>query len=378
MNAIRTLLIISLILALPVSCKTGDRKDNSDISPKEIKTDTNKGLKDYYATFFPIGAAVSPLSLEGKSEELILMQFNSLTPENTMKMGPIHPEENRYNWEPADKIAAFAREHKLKIRGHNLVWHQQTGDWIFKTKKGEQVNREQLLKRLKTHIDAVVGRYKGQIYAWDVVNEAVADDSTQFLRKTDWYTIIGEDFISKAFEYAHEADPNAKLFYNDYNAVTPQKRDRIYKLLKKLKESGVPIDGIGIQGHWSIYGPSEMDLRKAIEMYSSLGLDVQITELDVSIYPSEQGRRDFRPGESDKFTPELQQKQMEKYEMLFRVFRDYKDAITGITFWNVSDKHSWLDTFPVKGRKNYPLLFDEDYQPKKAYWKVVDFGENFK
>ncbi|MDX1543954.1 MAG: endo-1,4-beta-xylanase, partial [Christiangramia sp.] len=200
----------------------------------------------------------------------------------------------------------------------------------------------------------------------------------EFLRESEWYKIAGEDFIIKAFEYAREADPEAKLFYNDYNAIIPEKRDRIYKLLKMLVDKNVPIDGVGIQGHWSIYGPSEEELRKAIDMYSSLGLEVQITELDVSLYEWEKERREKRPDESDEFTPELEKKQIDKYDMFFKVFRDYKNTLTGVTFWNISDRSTWLDNYPVPGRKNYPLLFDENHEPKKAYWEVVQFEEKKK
>ena len=235
------------------------------------------------------------------------------------------------------------------------------------------MDREELLDRMKIHIDSVVGRYKGNIYAWDVVNEAISDNPDELLRKSEWLDIIGEDFIAKAFEYAHQADPDAKLYYNDYNAVIPEKRDRIYKMLKKLVDNDVPIDGVGIQGHWSIHGPTEEELRKALDMYSSLGLDVQITELDVSLYPWEKEQRALRAGESDEFTPELEQKQIETYDMFFEVFRDYRDVLTGITFWNLSDRDSWLDHYPVEGRKNYPLLFDENLEPKDAYYEVIDF-----
>jgi len=371
------LFICSLAL---VSCKSNSEEKNQHKEAEVVSTSeeksAEKGLKDYYSDYFPVGVAVAPNSFEGDSKELILAQFNSMTPENVMKMGEIHPEQNRFNWEPADKIADFARQHDIKMRGHALVWHQQTGPWIFKAENGNgTVSKEVLLQRMKNHIDTVVARYKGSIYAWDVVNEAIADDSTQFLRKSDWYKIAGEDFIIKAFEYAHEADPDAKLFYNDYNAIIPEKRDRIYKLLKMLVDKNVPIDGVGIQGHWSIYGPSEEELRKAIDMYSSLGLDVQITELDVSLYPWEKEQRELKPGESDEFTPELEQKQIDKYAMFFKVFRDYKETLTGVTFWNISDRHTWLDHYPVEGRKNYPLLFDENYQPKKAFWEVVEFND---
>ncbi|MCF4101087.1 endo-1,4-beta-xylanase [Gillisia sp. M10.2A] len=368
--------LVLICLSLLTGCKSkSEKEDTLSSEEKNVAVNKEKGLKDYYANFFSMGVAVSPRSLEGPSATLILKEYNSVTPENVMKMGPIHPEKDRFYWEDADKIVDFAQANKIKMRGHALVWHQQTGDWIFKDENGKKVTKEELLKRMKTHIDSVVSRYKGKIYAWDVVNEAIDDNPNEFLRNSDWYEIAGEDFLIKAFEYAHEADPNAKLFYNDYNAIIPEKRDRIYKLLKNLIHKGVPVDGVGIQGHWSIFSPSEEELRKALDMYSSLGIEVQITELDVSIYPWEKERRALKSGESSEFTEELQQQQLEKYDMFFKVFRDYKDVLTGVTFWNVSDKYSWLDTYPVEGRKNYPLLFDEDLKPKKAYWKVVDFDE---
>lgn len=333
----------------------------------------DKGLKEYYKGYFPMGVAVSPQVLKGPEAALILKHFNSLTAENAMKMGPIHPEENRYNWAPADGIVSFAQEHGLRMRGHTLCWHNQTPDWLFVDKDGNTVSKEVLLQRLKAHITEVVTRYKGKIYAWDVVNEVIDDDDSKFFRESKWYSICGDEFIAKAFEYAHEADPDALLFYNDYNTESAGKRERIYKLVKQLMDAKVPIHGVGLQGHWSIYEPSEKDLRTSIEKFSSLGLKVQITELDVSVYPLEHSRREPRPNEPSKLTAEMEQRQVEQYTMFFKVFREYKNAITGVTFWNVSDKHSWLDSFPVRGRKNYPLLFDQNLQPKKAYWEVVKF-----
>ena len=332
------------------------------------------GLKDYYKNYFPVGVAVSAADLKNQGEvALILSQFNSLTPENAMKMGPIHPEENRYNWKDADSIVAFAQAHGLRVRGHNLCWHEQTPGWLFRDSAGNRVTKEVLLKRLKDHIKTVVNRYKGKIYAWDVVNEAIDDDSTKFLRNSLWYQVCGDDFITKAFEYAHEADPNAVLFYNDYNTERPEKRERVYRLLKQLVDAGVPVNGVGLQAHWSIYEPEQKELIATIKKFASLGLKVQITELDISIYPWEKNRRALRPGEQDAYTPELEKKQMEKYAEVFKVFRQYKNVITGVTFWNISDKYTWLDNYPVAGRKNYPLLFDQNFQPKKAYWKVTDF-----
>jgi endo-1,4-beta-xylanase len=332
-----------------------------------------KGLKDYYKNYFPIGVAVSPSNLSGSEAELILKQFNSLTPENAMKMGPIHPEENRYYWKDADSIVSFAQHHGLRVRGHNLCWHEQTPKWLFKDAQGNLVAKELLLQRLHDHINTVVSRYKGKIYAWDVVNEAIDDDSTKFLRNSLWYQVCGEDFIAKAFEYAHEADPDAILFYNDYNTERPEKRERVYRLLKKLVDAKVPINGVGLQAHWSIYEPDQKDLVATIKKFSSLGLKVQITELDISVYPWEKNRRLLRPGESDAYTPELEQKQADQYAMIFKTLREYKGIITGVTFWNISDRHTWLDQYPVSGRKNYPLLFDQQLNPKKAYWKVVNF-----
>jgi endo-1,4-beta-xylanase len=335
---------------------------------------TPGGLKDHYKKYFPIGVAVSAADLKDPQQvALILNQFSSLTPENAMKMAPIHPEENRYNWKDADSIVAFAQLHGLKVRGHNLCWHEQTPKWLFRDSVGNQVTKAVLLKRLKDHITAVVNRYKGKIYAWDVVNEAIDDDSTKFLRNSLWYQICGDDFIAKAFQYAHEADPNAILFYNDYNTERPEKRERVYRLLKQLVDAGVPINGVGIQAHWSVYEPEAEDLVATIKKFSSLGLKVQVTELDISIYPWEKNRRALRPGESDAYTPDLEKKQIEKYAEVFKVFRQYRDVITGVTFWNISDKHTWLDNYPVAGRKNYPLLFDQNLQPKKVYGKVVDF-----
>ena len=179
-----------------------------------------------------------------------------------MKMGPIHPAENEFNWKDADIIVDFAQKNNLKLRGHTLCWHNQAPGWMFKDADGQNVSKDVLLKRLKDHINAVVSRYKGKIYAWDVVNEVIVDDDSKYYRESLWYKICGEEYISKAFEYAHEADPNALLFYNDYNTESPGKRDRIYRMLKDLLAKKVPIHGIGLQGNWSIFRPTEHELRK--------------------------------------------------------------------------------------------------------------------
>jgi endo-1,4-beta-xylanase len=335
--------------------------------------DTVRGLKDFYKDFFSMGVAVSPRSLTTDEAPFILKHFSTITAENAMKMGPIHPEENRYFWDHADGIVEFGQKNNLQVRGHVLCWHEQTPPWMFIDKEGKTVSKEVLLQRLKDHITTVVTRYKGKIFAWDVVNEAISDNPEEFIRDSPWYQICGEDYIIKAFEYAHAADPNVKLFYNDYNTERPEKVVRVHRLMQMLKDKGVPVHGLGLQGHWSIFEPSEKELRDALTKYATLGLEIHITELDMSVHPWEKHNRARKPDESDAFTPELEQKQLEKYSMAFKVFREFKDVITNVTFWNISDRSSWLDNYPVRGRKNYPLLFDKNLKPKKVYWEVVRF-----
>ncbi|SEM75744.1 Endo-1,4-beta-xylanase, GH35 family [Chitinophaga rupis] len=340
----------------------------------EHATTTTKGLKDYYNDYFPIGVSVSPRNVSGGDTTLILQQFNSLTTENVLKFGSVHPEEQRYNWDGADTIISFAQAHHLKVRGHTLCWHQQTPAWLFVDRKGAPVSKEVLLQRLKEHIFTVMQRYRGKIYAWDVVNEAISDDSTQFLRNSPWYRICGEEFIEKAFIYAHEADPDAILFYNDYNTEHPEKRERIYRLLKKLLDNKVPVQGIGLQAHWNLTDPAQKELIATIERFRALGLQVQITELDISVLPPKSQRDSAWLAQPDAYTPQLEQQQAAQYTSVFNVFRQYKGVLTGVTFWNVSDKYTWLDRTPsAQGRKNYPLLFDSRLRPKKAYYAITEF-----
>jgi endo-1,4-beta-xylanase len=334
--------------------------------------DSTKGLKDYYHNYFTMGVAISPRSLKTDEAALILQQFSSITPENAMKMGPIHPTENEYYWKDADSIAAFAKRNKLKLRGHTLCWHNQTPGWLFKDAAGKQVSKEVLLQRLKDHITTVVKRYKGTIYSWDVVNEAISDTKDEYLRNSLWYQVCGEAYIAKAFQYAHEADPEALLFYNDYNEINPVKREKIYKLVKSLKDAGVPIHGVGLQGHWAVNEPSRGQLDSTIQRFAELGLKIQVTELDISVYPKEHDARERKPADANNlFTAEKENQQIEVYKMCFELFRKYRQHISAVTFWNVSDRYSWLDNFPVRNRKDYPLLFDKDLKPKKAFWEVV-------
>jgi len=365
MKKISAFLLVSVFIAVcAFTASKRSQPANNDI----------KGLKDYYKDYFPVGAAVTPGALKTDEAQLILHQFNSITAENAMKIGLIHPKENEYNWAGADAIAAFAKKNNMKLRGHTLLWHRQTPDWLFKDATGNAVTKEVLLQRLKDHITAVVKRYKGTIYAWDVVNEAISDNAGEYYRPSPWYKICGEEYIVKAFQYAHEADPDALLFYNDYNEINAVKREKIIGMINGLRNAGIPIHGVGLQGHWGLNEPSREQLDKTVFDFSQLGLKMHVTELDISVYPQEHDARGRKPEDSNTaFTEEKEKKQMEVYKMCFEVFRKYKDAISSVTFWNISDRHSWLDNFPVMGRKNYPLLFDKDLKPKKAFWEVVKF-----
>lgn len=330
-------------------------------------------LKDRYKNYFTIGVAVSPFALRTEEAGLITSQFSGITAENAMKMGPIHPREQQFNWGPADSVVAFAIRNQMRLRGHTLVWHSQTPKWLFEDEEGKQVSKEILLERIHRHIDSVAGRYKGKIFAWDVVNEAISDNGNEFYRPSPFYQICGEEFIEKAFEWAHAADPDALLFYNDYSEIDPVKRKKIIELVNGLRKKGVPIHGIGLQSHWSILAPSAEVLDKTLQDFSSVGLPLHITELDISVYKKE-GRRDRIPSDSlTAYTPEREAMQTEMYERVFTAFRKYRSSIQSVTFWNISDRRTWLDNFPVMGRKDHPLLFDATLQPKKAFFRVINF-----
>ncbi len=330
-----------------------------------------------YKPFFPVGAAVEPqsLSLQG---DLLAEQVDSLVAENAMKWQVIHPragnDASSYNFYGADAIVAYAKEHGMLVRGHTLVWHQQTPAWVFRGggSGGGAATRPEVLERLKNHIDTLLKRYSGAVYAWDVVNEAISDDGS-WRTDSPWFRAAGDDqdgdgipdYIVLAFRYARAADPAAKLFYNDYNLESEAKLEKAYDLVRVLKQRGL-IDGVGIQGHWSIYDPDPETVRREIDRLGSLGVAVQITELDLSVYRwGDNSSLPSLPADREK-------KQAERYGALFRVFREEAQAgrLTGVTFWGIADDHTWLDSFPVS-RKNWPLLFGTDHQPKAAFWSVV-------
>lgn len=323
-------------------------------------------LHEMFREAFKIGAAVSTGIIAAQGP-FIARHYNSITAENEMKPALVQPQEGEFTFEAADSIFEYAEAHGIGVRGHTLLWHNQTGDWMFRDTEGGTCSREQLLARLQTHINTVVGRYRGRAYAWDVVNEAIEDKTDQYLRDTQWLEIIGEDYLRQAFEMAHQADPDALLFYNDYNETDPVKSVKIHKLVRSLLDQNTPIHGIGMQGHWNIYGPSIEEIRNALKLYASLGLKIHITELDLSVFRHDDKRTDLKAP-----TAEMLKLQEERYAEIFALLLEFKDSIDSVTFWGVADDYTWLDGFPVRGRKNWPFLFDEQKQPKASFARLAD------
>lgn len=357
--------LLSLFLAGTAFAQFGRSADNGPAS-----------LKDAYNGYFTIGVAVNQRNISDPTQiELIKKQFNSITAENDMKSGELHPSEGVWKWDRADKVANFCRQNGIKLRGHCLVWHSQFCDWMLNDKNGKPVKKEVFYARLRDHIHTVVNRYKDIVYAWDVVNEAMSDGGGRGFggkepnpyRQSQLYNFCGDEFIAKAFEYAHEADPNAILFYNDYNAATPAKRDRIYNMVKKMQDAGVPITGIGMQGHYNIYGPSEEDVDAALTKYSELVKHIHITELDIRCNQEMGGQLQFSRGEKSVMPGYISTLQEDQYARIFRVFRKHKDVIDNVTLWNLCDADSWV------GVNNHPLPFDENLKPKKAYYAIKNF-----
>ena len=319
------------------------------------------GLKDKYKDYFRIGAAINYRTVD-THKDLIIKHFDSITCENETKYVGLQKEENQFSFDNADRITRFAKDNNMYMRGHTFVWHNQTPEWVF-----EDATRDILLDRMKKHITQVGERYKEDFYCWDVVNEAVDDKNDIFYRKSPWYDIIGEDFVDIAFIHAKEVLPETDLYYNDYNESYFPKRDKIYKIVKDMLDRGIPVDGVGLQCHWNIYSPSMDDVKRAIEQYAKLGLKIQVTEMDVSVFEF------FDESRLDKPSKELLKRQAATYKEGFKIFREYKDIIDTVTLWGVADDATWLDNFPVRNRKNWPLLFDEDHKPKEALYEIMDF-----
>lgn len=337
-------------------------------------------LKAAYQHDFLVGVAVNEKQFADQDQRggpIIKAQFDSISPENALKWASVHPAPGVYDFTNADRYVAFGESNHLVIIGHTLVWHHQTPRWVFQDTNGNPVAREVLLERLHDHIQTVMGRYQGRIKGWDVVNEALGEDGK--LRKSNWQKIIGDDFIERAFRYAHQADPNAELYYNDFSLENEPKRQGAIALIKKLKSEGIPVTAVGLQGHFKMDWPTVAEEDATISDFAKLGVKVMITELDVDVVRATQGNRtaDIEANAqrvaganiySNGLPADVQQALAKRYADLFGVFLKHRDAVERVTFWGVTDADSWLNTW---GRKNHPLLFDRDGRPKPAFQAVI-------
>lgn len=347
------LLLLVLALILGVGCSYSTAGELPEIP----------SLKEIYSDYFEIGAAVNGTTVT-THKALIDKHFSSLTAENEMKPEGLQRQEGRFLFQVADRIVNHADSQGMKVRGHTLVWHAQTPDWFFRDKDGKRIDQKAVIteadrqlvrERLEQHIETVMKYYTGKVYAWDVVNEAISDDGRYILRQdSPWFKILGEEFIEIAFRKAHEVDPDALLFYNDYNIERAYKRDRTIEMLKKMLDKGVPIHGVGIQGHWSV-GDSIPEVEQAIKKYAELGLEIHITELDI-------GTRDISPAGLAR--------QAEYYRQVFALFKKYSDVITSVTLWGISDRATWRPN-------DNPLLFDKQMEPKPAFWAIVNTDKSW-
>jgi len=336
-------------------------------------------LKEAFRKDFLIGTAMNAWQIEGKDTaavRIIKQQFNAVTPENCMKAEIIQPGWDKYNFDLADKLVAFAKKNNIKINAHNLIWHSQLPAFMHHMQSADSVRQY-----FVNHITKVASRYDGKVYSWDVVNEALNEDGT--LRKDIFLDKLGDDYIVEAFRLAQKASPHSQLYYNDYNIEQPKKRAGAIALIKKIQAAGVRIDGVGIQGHWKSGAVPMKDIEESIKEFSALGIKVMFTELDLSVLPNPwdkttadvsataQGSKKMNPY-TDGLPDSAQQLLTKSYADLFRLFMKYKKDISRVTFWGVNDGESWLNGFPIRGRTNYPLLFDRNFKPKPAFYSVIE------
>jgi endo-1,4-beta-xylanase len=323
-----------------------------------------------------IGAAVPPLAQLNKDElRLLTTHFNAVTPENCMKPMFLQPQEGHFDFKICDDLVRDARQRRLQVNGHTLVWHAQTPDWFF-TDNGKPAGRELLLARLRAHIQGVAGHFAGKVKSWDVVNEAI-DDGDSYLRPSPWLTGIGEDYIAEAFIAAHKADPAVELYYNDYGIENPQKREKTLRLIRDLKAGKAPIHGIGIQGHYQLDRIPFKEIENSILAYHAEGLPVMITELDIYVAFRTGDGADINQTEArtaDRFAgglpDEVQKRLADQYAALFALFLKHRDKVKRVTFWGLHDGMSWLNHFPSE-RTNHPLLWDRNLHPKPAFFAVL-------
>ena len=335
---------------------------------------------------FLFGVAVNMQQVNGVKRiesDLIAKEFSAIVPENCMKPQSIHPEENRYEWTDADKFVAFGEKNKQVVTGHCLIWHSQIGRWFFVDESGKEVSPDVLKERMRQHIHAVVGRYKGHVKGWDVVNEAFEDNGTY--RNSKFYRILGKDFIKYAFQFAHEADPNAELYYNDYNVETPAKCDAIIEMVKELKAAGCRIDAVGSQAHMQLDEPALEATETSFKKLKAVGVKILITEWDISILPSPYSGANISANfnyskEMDPYreaVPDTVQQLWNKRILdMFGLFLKYEDVIDRVTLWGLTDNVTWLNNFPIRGRKDYPLLFDRNNQRKRVVDEMIKMAIN--
>ena len=339
-------------------------------------------LSAAFAGAFLVGAALNAEQFSGRDTlgaALVTAQFNAITPENALKWESLHPRPGTYDFTAADQYVAFGERNRMFIVGHTLIWHKKTPRWVFQDSSGQPVSRDTLLERLRDHIQTVVGRFRGRIRGWDVVNEALNEDGT--LRPTPWLTIIGADYLAQAFRFAHQADPDAELYYNDYALENAPKRRGALDLVRRLRAEGVPVTGVGLQGHNRMDWPTPAQQDTTIAAFAALGVRVMITELDIDVLP----RRDRPAADSglpavapsdlnpyrDALPDSVQRALAQRYAELFAVYLRHAHDISRVTFWGVADGDSWLNNWPVRGRTSYPLLFDRQRRPKPAFDAVL-------
>jgi endo-1,4-beta-xylanase len=340
-------------------------------------------LQAKFGSRFVVGVALGgrvPDDYSPAERKLILGQFGGITPENCMKMTAIQPREGEFHFEQADALVAFARENRLQVAGHTLVWakDERTPAWFF-LDGDKPASREMVLARMETHIRTVVSRYRGKVASWDVVNEAL-DDSQPYLRPSKWLSIARPEFIARAFELAHEADPDALLVYNDYNVELPAKREKLLRLLRELRDKHVPLGAVGIQGHWEVDRIPFRDIEALLDAMKELKLKVMVSELDLGVVPrgvwwADGGKNRAEIAKTDPLAggcpPERVERQARQYAELFRLFSDRHESIGRVTFWDLHDGRSWLNTFPWR-HAEYPLLFDRNAAPKPAFQAVME------
>lgn len=349
-------------------------------------------LKAVYERDFLLGAAVNAGHFSGqvpakagvaREREIVQRHFNSVTPENALKWGVLHARAQGYDFAEADRFVDYGRALGAAVIGHTLVWHSQMPVWVFSGADGQRLDRAALLLRMREHIHTVAGRYRGKIHGWDVVNEALEEDGS--MRVSPWLQIIGEDYVVKAFEFAQEADPEAELYYNDYGLEEPRKREGALRLLRKLQAAGVKLSGVGLQGHYGLTYPPLGEIDKSLAAFAQLGLKVMVTELDVNVLPTpgnggaDVGTRFDAEARWNPYAqglpPEQDAALAGRYAELFALFLKHREHLTRVTLWGVSDAGSWLNDFPIRGRTNYPLLFDREGRAKAAFHAVVKVHE---